>query len=310
MQKKQLQQAHDSKRRKHQEVENQDPEQDGGEEEVLESLSDYESENDDFQPENEVLDDETMIHLYCEWIDDLHRDDLMSLTIVLHHLLALHFPLTRATQLIAELVGKSDRTVWDWRATFLANSGSFPETLQGRYQRTGILWQNEELNKKASTFVRANKAIKGRPNMKVACFARWVNENLPLNHALEPGYPRQISQEIARKWLHELGFCVLDSKKGTYVDGHERQDVTDYRAEFLRKMVALGFLNSENSPTPEAAHSLPKDIDIPPAEQIAKTIILFHDESTFQANDCERTQWGQTGEHILVPKSRGAGIMA
>ena len=311
--KKQLQQARDSKRRKHQEVENQDPEQGGGEEEVLESLSDYESENDDdFQPENEVLDDETMIHLYCsEWIDDLHRDDLMSLTIVLHHLLVttLHFPLTRAAQLIAELIGKSDRTVRDWRATFLANSGSFPETLQGRYQRTGILWQNEELNKKASMFVRANKAVKGRPNMKVACFARWVNEDLLPNHALEPGYPRKISQETARKWLHELGFCVLDSKKGTYVDGHERQDVTDYRAKFLRKMVALGFLNSENSPTPEAALSLPKDIDTPPAEQIAKTIILFHDESTFQANDCERTQWGQTGEHMLVPKSRGAGIM-
>ena len=143
----------------------------------------------------------------------------MSLTIVLHHLLVntLHFPLTRAAQLIAELIGKSDRTVRDWRATFLANSGSFPETLQGRYQRTGILWQNEELNKKASTFVRANKAV-----------ARWVNEDLLPNHALEPGYPRKISQETARKWLHELGFCVLDSKKGTYVDGHERQDVTDY----------------------------------------------------------------------------------
>ena len=123
--KKQLQQARDSKRQKHQELENQDPEQEGCEEEALESLSDYESENDDFQPENEVLDDETMIHLYCsEWIDDLHRDDLMSLTIVLLHLLVttLHFPLTRAAQLIAELVRKSNCTVQDWRATFLAET--------------------------------------------------------------------------------------------------------------------------------------------------------------------------------------------
>ena len=100
-----------------------------------------------------------MIHLYCnEWIDDLHQDDHMSLTIVFHHLLVttLHFPLTRASQLIAELVGKSDCAVKDWRATFLTNSGSFLETLQGRYQRTSVLWQNEDLNKKASTFVRAN----------------------------------------------------------------------------------------------------------------------------------------------------------
>ena len=37
--------------------------------------------------------------------------------------------------------------------------------------------------------------------------------HLLLNHVLEPGYPRKISQETVRKWLHELGFCVLDSKK-------------------------------------------------------------------------------------------------
>ena len=215
--KKQLQIAREQKRQKLQDAENRDPQLEEGEEEPLGSLSDYESENDnDFEPENEVLDDETMIHLHCnEWIDGLHRDDLMSLTIVLHYLLVntLHFPMTSSSQLIAELIKKSDRTVREWRATFLANSGSFPETLQGKYQRTGVLWHNEELNKKACAFVRANKAIKGRPNMKIACFARWVNEDLLPNHTLEPGYPCRISQETARKWLHELGFCVSIQKK-------------------------------------------------------------------------------------------------
>lgn len=37
--------------------------------------------------------------------------------------------------------------------------------------------------------------------------------------------------------------------------------------------------------------------------------MLFHDESTFQANDYERTQWGTKDDHMLVPKSKGAGIM-
>ena len=87
--------------------------------------------------------------------------------------------------------------------------------------------------------MRANKAVKGRPNMKVACFARWVNEDLLLNHALEAGYPGKISQETARKWIRELCYRVHDSKKGTYIDGHEWQDVTD------------------NAPTPEALLSLP-----------------------------------------------------
>ena len=102
---------------------------------------------------------------------------------------------------------------------------------------------------------------------------------------------------------------MIDAKKGTYVDGHERSDVVEYRAQFLRKMVALGFLNRENAPTPEAKLALPEDLDTPPAEVLAKTIVLFHDESTFQANDYERTQWGTKNDHMLVPKSRGAGIM-
>ena len=50
--------------------------------------------------------------------------------------------------------------------------------------------------------------------------------------------------------------------------------------KFLRKI--LGFLNKDNTPTPEAA-SLPPDLETPPKYQIEKTIVLFHDESTSQA---------------------------
>ena len=42
---------------------------------------------------------------------------------------------------------------------------------------------------------------------------------------------------------------------------------------------------------------------------VAKTIIFFHDETTFQANDYERTQWGTKDDHMFVLKSKGAGIM-
>ena len=45
-------------------------------------------------------------------------------------------------------------------------------------------------------------------------------------------------------------------KKGVYIDGHERDDVTEYRQKYLRKMVSIGFLNKDNAPTSEAAHQL------------------------------------------------------
>ena len=72
-------------------------------------------------------------------------------------------------------------------------------------------------------------------------------------------------------------------------------------------MVALGFLT--NAPTEETKNALPNDLECPSDEQIENTIILFHDESTFQANDHERKQLGIKDDHILVPKSEGAGIM-
>ena len=58
----------------------------------------------------------------------------------------------------------------------------------------------------------------------------------------------------------------MDHKKGTYVDGHERQDVVEYRHKFLRRLCALGFLNKTNAPTPEAAQSFPTDLECPSEE--------------------------------------------
>lgn len=98
-------------------------------------------------------------------------------------------------------------------------------------------------------------------------------------------------------------------KKGTFVDGHERPDVAEYREKFLRRMVGLGFLNPENTPTEQAKNALPVDLNSPPPEAAEKTLVLFHDESTFQANDDQPTLWAEKGTTVIRPKSKGSGIM-
>jgi len=40
-----------------------------------------------------------------------------------------------------------------------------------------------------------------------------------------------------------------------------------------------------------------------------KTIILFRDESTFQANEDQSTFWGTKGTTVMKPKSKGSGII-
>ena len=140
-------------------------------------------------------------------------------------------------------------------------------------------------------------------------FREWVNNDLLPNETLEPGYPHRISVETSRKWMHHLGFEVVVKKKGTFVDGHERSDVVEYRQKFLRKMVGLGFLNPSNAPTEEAKQALPSDLQCPPPDKLNKTIIIFHDESTFQANDDQPTLWAEKSTHVMRPKSKGSGIM-
>ena len=74
-------------------------------------------------------------------------------------------------------------------------------------------------------------------------------------------------------------------------------------------MVALGFLDLINAPTPEARDALPDDLECPPQAVSDKTVVFFHDETIFQGNEDQPTFWGIKGTHIMRPQGKGAGIM-
>ena len=216
---------------------------------------------------------------FCEgWVSHLDRDDRVSLGLFLCFQLTKQLGLseTKAAELAAEMVGKFDKTVREWRTQFFENSGEIPESTHGKYQRSDVLWTSEDLNKKATTFIRENANIKGQPNLTIHKSCEWVNDDLLPNETLEPGFPRKIAVETARKWMHVLGFEVVAKKKGTFVDGHECEDV-EYRKKFLRRMVSLGFLYASNAPTDKVKKALPADLDTPRPEVVEKTVILFHD---------------------------------
>ena len=256
-------------------------------------------------------DTDHIVETFCEdWVCHLDRDDRVSLGLFLCFQLSKYLQLgeTKAAELSGMMIGKSDKAVREWRAYFNDN-GEIPESKQGKYQRSGIVWNNEALNKKATRYIREHANVKGQPNLTVRMFCQWVNDDLLPNETLEPGFPRKISVETARKWMHELGFEVVTKKKGTFVDGHEREDVVEYRKTFLRKMAALGFLNEGNAPTEEARKALPTDLDPPRPEVMSKTVFIFHDETTFQANDDQPTLWASKGTNVMRPKSKGSGIM-
>ena len=215
----------------------------------------------------------------------------------------------RAAELAGILVGKSTNAIIEWQDSFFENDGIITDHEQGHYQRSGVLWNSEDLSKKATQHIREKASVKGASNLTSLSFCQSVNEDLLPNEVLEPGFPRRISVETARKWMHEMGFEVQTAKKGSYVDGHERADVKEYRKIFLRRMFVLGFLNESNAPTEEAKATFPTDLESPSQETFDKTVIFFHDESTFQSNDDQSTFWGEKGTAIMRPKGKGAGIM-
>ena len=239
-----------------------------------------------FDPEQDATSStEVILEQFVEdWLLTLDRDGVVSLSLFLqYHLKSLlSLSTTSAAEYTAIMLGKSDRTVRQWMANFREN-GCIPDSKQGRYQRTGILWSNEDLNKEAYQYVRENTNVKGRPNLTKHTFCRWVNEELLPNAVLEPGFPRHVSVETARKWLHEMGFEVLSADKGMFFDGHEREDVVKERGEFLTKMIECGFLHPSDAPTPETAAAFPSSVPLAQSDVREKTVVLFHDESTFHA---------------------------
>ena len=141
---------------------------------------------------------------------------------------------------------------------------------------------------KAREYVRENAFRKGSPNMTACSFVSWVNDNLLPITTLESGAPHKISVEVGRQWLHSMGFQVERITKGICYDGHERPGVIEARESFFKKMVSLGFPHSSNSPTPEMASFVP---DMELSQDWENTIFWFHDETTFKANDDQKTMW-------------------
>lgn len=46
------------------------------------------------------------------------------------------------------------------------------EGRQGKYQRTGVLWTSERLNKKAGDYIRSSANVKGKSNLTVSQFCQ------------------------------------------------------------------------------------------------------------------------------------------
>ena len=85
-----------------------------------------------------------------EWLETMDKYEIKSISLFLcyHFVHAFSFTETKAAESAASMMKQSDRTARRWRSA-LIDDGVLTELEQGCHQRSSVLWQNEDLNKKA-----------------------------------------------------------------------------------------------------------------------------------------------------------------
>jgi hypothetical protein len=116
-----------------------------------------------------------------------------------------------------------------------------------------------------------------------------------------------------------MGYMWKIIKKGVYIDGHEREDVVEYRGKFLDMWYDMQPYVREWEEVKEEVEGEVRLTGLRKKEKAAvkdgkfgdvkEIILVTHDESTFSANDGRRSCWVKEEENPLRPKGKGRGIM-
>ena len=117
------------------------------------------------------------------------------------------------------------------------------------------------------------------------------------------GVPGTISPPTLSKYLHEWGFSYRKNRKTIFFDGHEREDVVEYRRGWSKRMMEY-MSRSEFYEENQVDVIEPSLVD-----GQKKVVFVTHDESTFYANDGSNDLWLESGENYMRKKGMGQSIM-
>ena len=147
--------------------------------------------------------------------------------------------IVESSEIAAEIVGLSAQSILRWTRSLFISLATWSEPI-GNFDDGQIehqlsseqgcgsanhssLVHDERFQLKAREFGRQHANKKGEPNMTVAMFQQWVQDT----------FDKDIYKEIARLWLHKLGFQQRSHTNCVYFDGHDREDVVIDRQQFL-----------------------------------------------------------------------------
>lgn len=189
------------------------------------------------------------------------------------------------------------RNIRIWADFFLENH-RLPDINQGRHVKIQSIISDETTQNICRQWLRSQKSntISGKS------FSEWVNSHVHRELGLPA--PVEITERTATRWLHVIGYSLDDAtKKGMYLDGHERTDVVEYRKRFLKEME----VHEKRMPQYEGDNM---EMKMPPLPEGARPLVMVvHDESCFQSNDGRKTCWLDENHRQIRPKGPGKSLM-
>jgi len=183
-----------------------------------------------------------------------------------------------------------------YAANYWLLNNKLPMSRHGKHQKTVRLIDDEDVAEKCQVWIR-EKNYHATPSS----FKTFIEQNLLPNIGIAK--KKDISLSTAKRWLNILGYTFKLHHQGMYYDGHEREDVLQYRKVFLEKM-----FDHEKYMSKYEGETMDRIIpNLPEGEK--ERILVVHDESIFYSNDGKRGVWTKNGEMPLRKKGNGRSIM-
>ena len=209
---------------------------------------------------------------------------------------------TKASEIAARCFPEKGRSykarqirVW---ARLLIQGKELPVSNRGTHAKTKTLIDDEDVRRKCLKHLRSLPPKDVNP----AGLRTYVNDELI--PALTSGKPIHIN--TAGRWLKKLGFETSKLQKGIYVDGHDREDVVEYREKFLRDMAVLQS-RMDVWVDDGAGGMVARPPNLDPG--IRRHVLVVHDECSFHANDHKKTVWAENGRAVSMKKDDGKALM-
>lgn len=215
---------------------------------------------------------------------------------------SLGYTWAKAAEVVATAEGRGKtyaRTIRRWVLTFIRTQ----DLPMYQHKAHSTLLNNEDMahelklalsERAKSGFLTASDVVQvvSSPNMQA--------------HFVEAGIQKSsISESTARRWLSNLGWRYGRHQNGMYVDGHERDDVVEYRKKFVERFKEY----EQRFHSWDELGDKEDNVPVPGTDLQGQShlVLITHDESIFYQNDQRQIHWGCPGQSG-VPKPKGEGL--